>query len=213
MICSAEQTTEYLPYFDKCQNYHWHWWTVTNNIHSICANINTSCQLRSWSSLPIITPILVHVSAGIDLSTFQSDYKDSSGWDIVNVTAQRKIMPSEKEDPNFIVLTFDINMKRKMVFSTYILTLPCVFLACLTLVVFWLPPDRPDRTMLGKCFFKPQSLYLDIVVFALYKMYFTTNIPAACDVKSTYTQAMFTWLMGHWINVLSTWLAHWDRIV
>ncbi len=35
-------------------------------------------------------------------------------------------------------------------FASYILTLPCVFLACLTLVVFWLPPDRPDRTALGK---------------------------------------------------------------
>ena len=37
-----------------------------------------------------------------------------------------------------------------MVFATYILTLPCVFLAALTLVVFWLPPERPDRTALGK---------------------------------------------------------------
>ena len=37
---------------------------------------------------------------------------------------------------------------RKLVFATYMLTLPCVFLASLTLVVFWLPPDRPDRTSL-----------------------------------------------------------------
>ena len=90
--------------------------------------------------------------SGIDLSTFQSDYLDSSDWNILNTTAERKIMPADSNDTatTYSVLTFEINMKRKLVFSSYILTLPCVFLACLTLVVFWLPPDRPDRTALGR---------------------------------------------------------------
>ena len=61
-----------------------------------------------------------------------------------------QVLPAENAEPNFIVLTFEIFMSRKMVFSSYILTLPCVFLACITLVVFWLPPERPDRTSLGK---------------------------------------------------------------
>ena len=87
---------------------------------------------------------------GIDLSTFRSDHKESSGWHVLNVTAKKQLMPSEDEEPNFAVLTFNIYMKRKMVFSTYMLTLPCVFLACLSLVVFWLPPERPDRTALGE---------------------------------------------------------------
>lgn len=90
------------------------------------------------------------IPQGIDLTTFKSDHKESSAWEVVNITAARHIMPSEDEEPNFSVLTFGINLKRKMVFSTYILTLPCVFLASLTLVVFWLPPERPDRTALGK---------------------------------------------------------------
>ena len=92
---------------------------------------------------------------GIDLSTFQSDYLESSDWHIQNATAEKKILPSVNDTPNYGVLSFEINMKRKLVFSSYILTLPCVFLACLTLVVFWLPPDRPDRTALGeaKCLF------------------------------------------------------------
>lgn len=87
---------------------------------------------------------------GIDLSTFQSDYLESSDWHIENATAEKKILPSVNDTPNYGVLSFEINMKRKLVFSSYILTLPCVFLACLTLVVFWLPPDRPDRTALGE---------------------------------------------------------------
>ena len=90
--------------------------------------------------------------SGIDLSTFQSDYLESSDWNIQNTTAEKKIMPPGANDTasTYAVLTFEINMKRKLVFSSYILTLPCVFLACLTLVVFWLPPDRPDRTALGR---------------------------------------------------------------
>ncbi len=76
---------------------------------------------------------------------------ESNAWDILNVTAMRRIMPNEEEYPNYAILTFEMVFARKVVFSTYILTLPCVFLAFLTLVVFWLPPDRPDRTALGKC--------------------------------------------------------------
>ena len=64
-------------------------------------------------------------------------------------TAERRELPEEA--PSYVVLAFTLVMRRKMVFSTYILTLPCVFLATLTLLVFWLPPDRPDRTSLGTC--------------------------------------------------------------
>ena len=86
---------------------------------------------------------------GIDLSTFQSDYKDSCEWEIVSPEADKKLLPENDTNP-IAVLTFSLNLERKLVFSSYILTLPCVFLASLTLVVFWLPPDRPDRTGLGK---------------------------------------------------------------
>ena len=63
---------------------------------------------------------------------------------------ERRVLPSAKEHPNFAVLTYAMELRRNLVFSSYMLTLPCVFLACLTLVVFWLPPNRPDRTSLGE---------------------------------------------------------------
>ena len=81
---------------------------------------------------------------------YQADYKTTSKWEVVNVTAAKRLLPSPEENPNFAVLTFDMHLRRRMVFATYMLTLPCVFLACLTLVVFWLPPERPDRTTLGE---------------------------------------------------------------
>jgi hypothetical protein len=81
---------------------------------------------------------------------FQNDAQESSSWQILNVTATKDYMPSAEEHPNFAVLTFEIHMRRRVVFSSYILTLPCIFLASLTLVVFMLPPERPDRIGLGE---------------------------------------------------------------
>ena len=89
---------------------------------------------------------LLEPEKGIDLSTFNSDYKDSCAWDIINSTSSRNV----DHDSMNVILAFTLQMRRKMVFSSYILTLPCVFLAFLTLVVFWLPADRPDRTSLGR---------------------------------------------------------------
>ncbi len=110
------------------------------------------CNLAfgSWTHTAREVVLDMAFPEGIDVSTYNKEQKDSSTWDIVNLTANNAVMPSEDEYPNYSVITFEMLIKRKVVFSTYLLTLPCVFLACLTLVVFWLPPERPDRTTLGK---------------------------------------------------------------
>ena len=106
----------------------------------------------SWTHSVNDIDIKLAFPGGIDLSTFQSDYKDSCEWDIVNPMAEKKLLP--ENDPNPIaVLTFMLHLRQKLTFSSYILTLPCVFLAFLTLVVFWLPPDRPDRTGIGQYYY------------------------------------------------------------
>ncbi len=88
---------------------------------------------------------------GLDLSTFHADFKDTSQWAITQTVAGREVLPSSDEGgPYYSVIAVSLALKRNLVFASYILTLPCVFLACLTLVVFWLPPDRPDRTALGE---------------------------------------------------------------
>ena len=88
--------------------------------------------------------------AGMDLSSFNADYKETTSWDVVRSDLEKKYIPSRNVTPNYAVLVFSLTLQRKLVFSTYLLTLPCVFLACLTLVVFWLPPGRADRTSLGE---------------------------------------------------------------
>ncbi|KAK2140584.1 hypothetical protein LSH36_1297g00003 [Paralvinella palmiformis] len=103
---------------------------------------------------------------GMDLKTYSDDYKESGQWQITKLESERRVLPSINESPNYAVLTFTLTLRRNIVFSSYILTLPCVFLACLTLVVFWLPPDRPDRTALAMSIFSSFLLLLLILVEA-----------------------------------------------
>ena len=55
-------------------------------------------------------------------------------------------------EQGYAILSFTLSLKRKMMFSTYILTMPAVFLAFLTLLVFWLPPEHADKSALGKTY-------------------------------------------------------------
>ena len=68
---------------------------------------------------------------------------------LFSTVEERKIQYYDCCVEPWVTLTFSLQMKRKLVFSTFILTLPCIFMAVMTLVVFWLPPERPDRTGLG----------------------------------------------------------------
>ena len=81
--------------------------------------------------------------AGIDLSTFKSDYKETSKWDIESVDAGRM------GEDGVAVLTFTLYLRRRLMFSSYILTFPVVAMSFMTLLVFWLPADSSDKSDLG----------------------------------------------------------------
>ena len=84
---------------------------------------------------------------GIDLSTFQEDFKEISKWDITKVDAS---ILDDDEAANFSVLSFTLHLQRRMSFSSYILTLPVVFMSFLTLLVFWLPAESADKSNVGE---------------------------------------------------------------
>ncbi|CAD5113922.1 DgyrCDS3081 [Dimorphilus gyrociliatus] len=128
---------------------------------------NQSCHMwfGSWTYTNDQIDLKMMTKEGIDLSTYQSDFKEGSVWDIYEVHAEKEVKGNEKTK-KFSIVVFYLNMKRRIVFSTYILTLPCIFLACLTLVVFWLPPDRPDRTSLAMSIFASFMVLLLILVEA-----------------------------------------------
>jgi hypothetical protein len=63
-------------------------------------------------------------------------------------------------------------MKRKGGFYNYILVLPCVLLSCLTVVLFWLPPESPAKMVLG------MNIFTSFFVLLLL---LSKNVPSATD--------------------------------
>ena len=79
------------------------------------------------------------------------EYIDSSEWDILRTSARHHVRyyPCCDDEP-YPDLTFNLTLRRRTAFYVYVLILPSVLLSSLTLVLFWIPPQRPDRTSLGK---------------------------------------------------------------
>ena len=80
------------------------------------------------------------------------EYMPSAEWTILKAGGFRNVRKYAccGDDP-YPELIYTISIKRKTAFYIVVLILPCVLLSCLTLVMFWFPPQRPDRTGLGKC--------------------------------------------------------------
>lgn len=79
-----------------------------------------------------------------------TDYVPSNEWKLVGHPAVKNVKYYSCCKEPYPDLTFTIRLKRIAVFYNYILVLPCVLLSCLTLVIFWLPPESPAKMMLGQ---------------------------------------------------------------
>ncbi|XP_025193657.1 acetylcholine receptor subunit alpha-like [Melanaphis sacchari] len=97
------------------------------------------------------------VDVGVDLSEFYSSVE----WDILEVPAIR----NEKyytccEEP-YLDITFNITMRRKTLFYTVNLIIPCMGISFLTILVFYLPSDSNEKVSLSI------SILLSLTVFFL----------------------------------------------
>ncbi|KAL4228145.1 Kinesin-related protein 11 [Mactra antiquata] len=111
---------------------------------------------------------LVHVCApdkdsteiidnGMDLSDFYQNVE----WDIIAVTAQKHIKVYICCIEPYPDVTFNITMRRKTLFHTVNLILPCAVISFLTVLVFYLPSDSEEKITL--CI----SVLLSLTVFFL----------------------------------------------
>lgn len=87
-----------------------------------------------------------------------AEYAPSNEWQIIDAPAVKhtKIYNSKM----YTDLTFYLVLRRNGGFLTYILILPCMLLAVLTMVVFWLPPETPAKMILGMSIFSAFFLLL-----------------------------------------------------
>lgn len=134
---------EFFPFdVQKC-NMRFGSWTYDGNqvdlVH-ICAKDESSTDV---------------IQNGIDMRQFY----ESVEWDILESTAKKNYKnDSCCEDPD---ITFYITMRRKTLFHTVTLIIPCVAISFLTVLVFYLPSDSGEKVAL--CI----SILLSLTVFFL----------------------------------------------
>ncbi|XP_068979818.1 acetylcholine receptor subunit alpha-like isoform X2 [Bombus flavifrons] len=97
------------------------------------------------------------VDIGVDLSEFYTSVE----WDILEVPAVRNEKFYTCCDEPYLDITFNITMRRKTLFYTVNLIIPCMGISFLTVLVFYLPSDSGEKVSLSI------SILLSLTVFFL----------------------------------------------
>lgn len=97
------------------------------------------------------------VEIGVDLSEFYTSVE----WDILEVPAVRHERFYTCCNEPYLDITFNITMRRKTLFYTVNLIIPCMGISFLTVLVFYLPSDSGEKVSLSI------SILLSLTVFFL----------------------------------------------
>ncbi|VEN51299.1 unnamed protein product [Callosobruchus maculatus] len=97
------------------------------------------------------------VDIGVDLTEFYTSVE----WDILEVPAIRNEKFYTCCDEPYLDITFNITMRRKTLFYTVNLIIPCMGISFLTVLVFYLPSDSGEKVSLSI------SILLSLTVFFL----------------------------------------------
>ena len=112
-------------------------------------------RIRSETNLPFVC--LLGVPYAIDLA----DFYRSVEWDIMEVPAERNVRKYTCCPQTYPDITFLIILRRKTLFYTVNLIIPCVGISFLTVLTFYLPSDSGEKVAL--CI----SILLSLTVFFL----------------------------------------------
>lgn len=78
-----------------------------------------------------------------------SDYYQSVEWDILTIPAQKNIKFYDCCLEEYFDIYFNITLRRKTLFYTVNLIIPCVNISFLSVLVFYLPSDSGEKLTLG----------------------------------------------------------------
>ncbi|XP_008052504.1 neuronal acetylcholine receptor subunit beta-4 [Carlito syrichta] len=140
---------------------------------------NCTLKFRSWTyDHTEIDMVLMKPNASMD------DFTPSGEWDIVALPGRRTVNP---QDPSYVDLTYDFIIKRKPLFYTINLIIPCVLITSLAILVFYLPSDCGEKMTL--CI----SVLLALTVFLL--LISKIVPPTSLDVPLIGKYLMFTMVL------------------
>ncbi|XP_062926719.1 neuronal acetylcholine receptor subunit beta-4-like [Mobula hypostoma] len=140
---------------------------------------NCTMKFRSWTyDHTEIDLVPKTASASMD------DFTASGEWDIVSLPGRRNTNPM---DPSYIDVTYDFIIKRKPLFYTINLIIPCILITSLAILVFYLPSDCGEKMTL--CI----SVLLALTVFLL--LISKIVPPTSLDVPLIGKYLMFTMVL------------------
>jgi len=93
-----------------------------------------------------------------------TDYEKSGTWDVVSVPGEFKTHYDQKEKQNVSRAIYTIVMRRKTLFYTVNLILPCVLVSMLSMVVFYLPTTAGEKVTMSVSIFLALIVYLQVLV-------------------------------------------------
>ncbi|XP_036271515.1 neuronal acetylcholine receptor subunit beta-4 isoform X1 [Pipistrellus kuhlii] len=140
---------------------------------------NCSLKFRSWTyDHTEIDMVLKTPSANRD------DFTPSGEWDILALPGRRTVDPG---DPRYVDVTYDFVIRRKPLFYTINILVPCVLITSLAILVFYLPSDCGEKMTL--CI----SVLLALTVFLL--LISKIVPPTSLDVPLIGKYLMFTMVL------------------
>ena len=162
---------------------------------------------------------LTKVEKGIDLG----DYYSSTEWDLLAVPAKKyeKYYPCCSEP--FPDIKFNITIRRKTLFYTVNLILPCVAICSVTLLVFYIPANSGEKITMGITILNSLNIFLLLVAEInpptslatplIGKYLLFTMVLVTCSIivtvfvlnihfRSPSTHVMSPWIRELFLNVL-----------
>ncbi|KAE8748971.1 hypothetical protein FOCC_FOCC004377, partial [Frankliniella occidentalis] len=132
------------------------------------------------------------VDIGVDLSEFYTSVE----WDILEVPAVRNEKFYTCCDEPYLDITFNITMRRKTLFYTVNLIIPCMGISFLTVLVFYLPSDSGEKVSLSI------SILLSLTVFFLLLAEIIPPTSLVVPLLGKFTHTMAPWVRRVFIHVL-----------
>jgi len=91
-------------------------------------------------------------------------YNKNSEWELLETTALRNVVIYPCCPHPYADLTYRLTLKRRVTFHMRLFLIPTAILSILSMGIFWIPPNRPDRSAYGLTLFSSFFLLLILVV-------------------------------------------------
>ncbi|VDN99036.1 unnamed protein product [Rodentolepis nana] len=129
-----------------------------------------------------------------------SNYWESGTWDLVDVPA--RIVNTSNGEINNTYIVYTIKLRRKTLFYTVNLIVPCVMLSLLSIFVFYLPSDAGEKVTLAI------SIVVALVVFLILVSKILPPTSTTVPLISRYL--MFTFVSDIFAVFMSVLVVNWN---